>query len=80
MNKLGERLKEKCVKQSLLAEKLSISNTLLSMYVKDKRDLPLKRAKKIADFLGYSIEDIFFVKDNLNNNNENNKHNNNTSK
>jgi transcriptional regulator with XRE-family HTH domain len=75
MNKLRERLEEKCVSQSKLASKLSISKALLSRYIKGDRDIPLKRAKKIADFLGYSIEDIFFVKDNLNNNNESNNNN-----
>lgn len=80
MNKLGERLKEKCINQSKLASKLSISNALLSRYIKGDRDIPLQRAKKIADFLGYSIEDIFFVKDNLNNNNKVINNNNNESK
>ena len=80
MNKLRERLEEKCVSQSKLASKLSISKALQSRYIKGDRDIPLKRAKIIADFLGYSIDDIFFAKDNLINNNENIINNNNESK
>lgn len=79
MNKLGERLKEKCVSQGQLATKLGISSSLLTRYIKGDRDIPLQRAKKIADFLGYSIEDIFFVKDNHNNSKEIINNNNNIS-
>jgi transcriptional regulator with XRE-family HTH domain len=66
---LDEKLKEKCIKKSLLAQKLGISKSLLSRYIKGDRNIPLQRAKLIADFLDMRIEDIFFAKDNLNNNN-----------
>ncbi len=68
---LGKILKDKCIKQTLLARKLGISPSLLTHYVKGTRRISLKNAKMIADILGMGIEDIFFAKDNINTNNNN---------
>jgi len=72
---LGKILKDKCIKQTLLARKLGISHSLLTHYVKGTRRISLKNAKMIADILGMGIEDIFFAKDNINNINDINKNN-----
>lgn len=49
-----------------MAEILEISPQRYNMYENDRRKLPVKIAKKAADYFGVTLEDIFFGT-NLNN-------------
>lgn len=43
-----------------IAEKLNISPQRYYLYEKGKRRLPVKLAKKLADYYGVTLEEIFF--------------------
>ncbi|MCK8825364.1 helix-turn-helix transcriptional regulator [Fuchsiella alkaliacetigena] len=59
-NKLSELRENKDLTQEQLAEKLDISASAIGMYEIGKRFPKLQTAKKIADFFGVSIEEVFF--------------------
>ena len=61
MNKVKEKIKEKGLKQSWIAYKTGISKTTMSKYVNGSRKLKYETAKKIADILECSPDDIFLT-------------------
>jgi len=64
--KLGKLIEDKGLKKSYIARKIGISPGLLSKYLSGERKPKLDTAKKLADILECSIEDIFFEKININ--------------
>ena len=66
MIKLGKLIEDKGLKKSYIARKIGISPGLLSKYLSGERKPKLDTAKKLADILECSIEDIFFEKININ--------------
>ena len=66
MIKLGKLIEDKGLKKSYIARKVGISPGLLSKYLSGERKPKLDTAKKLADILECSIEDIFFEKININ--------------
>ena len=66
MIKLGKLIEDKGLKKSYIARKIGISPGLLSKYLSGERKPKLNTAKKLADILECSIEDIFFEKININ--------------
>ena len=66
MIKLGKLIEDKGLKKSYIAHKIGISPGLLSKYLSGERKPKLDTAKKLADILECSIEDIFFEKININ--------------
>ena len=66
MIKLGKLIEDKGLKKSYIARKVGISPGLLSKYLSGERKPKLDTAKKLADILECSIEDIFFDKININ--------------
>ena len=58
MNKLGEVLKLKGVKQKYLAEQLSLSPVMVSLYVTNKRQPKLQTLIKISQILKVEINDL----------------------
>jgi len=61
VNKVKEKIKEKGLKQSWIAYKTGISKTTMSKYVNGSRKLKYETAKKIADILECSPDDIFLT-------------------
>jgi len=68
-NQLNKLIEKKLIKKSLLARELGISNTSLSRYISGERKPRLTIAKKLADILECSVEELFFNQNNINNNN-----------
>ena len=66
MIKLGKLIEDKGLKKSYIARKIGISPGLLSKCLSGERKPKLDTAKKLADILKCSIEDIFFDKININ--------------
>ena len=66
MIKLEKIIEDKGLKKSYVARKIGISPGLLSKYLSGERKPKLDTAKKLADILECSIEDIFFEKININ--------------
>ena len=66
MIKLGKLIEDKGLKKSYIARKIGISPGLLSKYLSGERKPKLDTAKKLADILECSIEEIFFDKININ--------------
>ena len=64
--KLEEIIRGKGLKKSYIAQKIGISPSLLSKYLSGERKPKLNTAKKLADLLELSIEEIFFEKNNIN--------------
>jgi len=64
--KLEKIIEDKGLKKSYVARKIGISPGLLSKYLSGERKPKLDTAKKLADILECSIEDIFFEKININ--------------
>jgi transcriptional regulator with XRE-family HTH domain len=60
MKKLAELRKSKDLTQEELAEELGISASSIAMYETGNRRPPLNKAKKIADYFGVGIEELFF--------------------
>lgn len=60
MNTLRLLRERENLSQVEIAEKLNISPQRYYLYEKGKRKLPVKIAKKIADYYGVTLEDIFF--------------------
>lgn len=58
MNKIGEVLKLKGVKQKYLAEQLSLSPVMVSLYVTNKRQPKLQTLIKISQILKVEINDL----------------------
>ncbi|MHB1443076.1 MAG: helix-turn-helix transcriptional regulator [Candidatus Humimicrobiaceae bacterium] len=54
------------LKQSYIASKLGISENTLSCYISGRRNPKVYTAKKLADILNCSVEDIFLQKININ--------------
>lgn len=65
MVRLEEIIKEKGLRKDFIAHKIGISPGLLSKYLSGERKPKLNTAKKLADLLELSIEEIFFDKDNI---------------
>ena len=60
MNTLKILRERENLSQVEIAEKLNISPQRYYLYEKGKRKLPVMIAKKIADYYGVTLEDIFF--------------------
>lgn len=58
MNKIGELLKLKGLKQKWLAEKLGMSTVMISLYVQNKRQPSLKTVIKLSKILNVEIEQL----------------------
>lgn len=58
MNKIGEVLKLKGIKQKYLAEQLSLSPVMVSLYVTNKRQPKLQTLIKISQILKVEINDL----------------------
>lgn len=58
--KLKELIDKKDLKSGRIALKLGFSQSEMSAYINGRRYPQAKRMKKIADYLGVKIEDIFF--------------------
>jgi len=63
MTKFEKILKEKGISQAELARKLSASRQQVGIWVLGIGKPNLKNAKRIADVLGMSIEEVFFGND-----------------
>lgn len=63
---MKELLKSKKITQTLLAEKLCVSQRLVSYWCTKEREPSATMMKKIADILSVSVEQIvsLFIKDN----------------
>lgn len=64
--KLEKVIEEKGLKKAYVARKAGISPGLLSKYLSGERKPKLNTAKKLADLLELSIEEIFFEENNIN--------------
>jgi len=58
MNKIGEVLKLRGLKQKYLAEQLSLSPVMISLYVTNKRQPKLKTLIRISQILKVEINDL----------------------
>ncbi|MFH0759846.1 MAG: S24 family peptidase [Bacteroidota bacterium] len=58
MNRIGEVLNEKGIKQTWLADKLSKSYNMVNSYVKNRRQPSLEVLYRIADILNVEIEEL----------------------
>lgn len=58
MNKIGELLKLKGLKQKWLAEQLGMSTVMISLYVQNKRQPSLKTVIKLSKILNVEIEQL----------------------
>lgn len=59
-NKIAELRHRENLTQKELAKKIGISASAIAMYEIGARTPALKTAKKLADYFGVQIEDIFF--------------------
>jgi len=66
LTKLNKIILEKGLKKAFIAHKIGISPGLLSKYISGERKPKLNTAKKLADLLECSMEEIFFEKININ--------------
>ena len=66
MNILGEIIKEKGLKKGYIAKKIGVGIPTLQRYIEGINYPGAGIAKKLSELLGYSIEDIFFVKNTIN--------------
>ncbi len=64
MTKLSEILKKRGIKQKWIAEKLGVSETVVSNWVKGKHIPQPKYILKLAVLLNVSIEDLISIKNN----------------
>ena len=60
MNKLEQTLKQQGVTQSTLAKILNVSRQSVHHWIKGNNDPDKKHMKRIADYLGVSILELFF--------------------
>lgn len=59
MNKyLNNILREKDISQEELADILEMSRPTVAKLIRDKRDMTIKEARRLADYLGISINDL----------------------
>lgn len=59
-NKLKELIEKRGLIIGVIADRLGFSRPEMSAYVNGRRFPQAERMKKIADYLGVKIEDIFF--------------------
>lgn len=64
MLKLSELRKSRGLTQKQLAKMLNMSESSIAMYETGDRIPSLFRAKKIANFFGVKVDEIFFGKEN----------------
>lgn len=57
---LKEARKSRGTTVAALAKAAGVSRTTYYKYEKDPKDLTVRRAQKICNFLGYGIDEIFF--------------------
>ena len=62
MNRLREYRTEGNYRQKDLAKKIGVTRQAYGFYESGMAKPPLDKAKKLADIIGVSIEDIFFSK------------------
>jgi DNA-binding XRE family transcriptional regulator len=60
VSQLNKLIDKKLIAKGKLARELGISNTSLSRYISGERKPRLKIAKKLADILECSVEELFF--------------------
>lgn len=60
MNNIEKYRVEKGVTQEKMAADLNVSQAAVAQWESGKRNPPLKKAKQISDYLGKSIDKIFF--------------------
>lgn len=62
MNKIGEQLKSKGLKQKWLADQLGMTTVMISLYVQNKRQPKLETLIKIAEILNIEITKLIETK------------------
>lgn len=62
MNRIGEQLKIKGLKQKWLADKLGMSTVMISLYVQNKRQPKLETLIKISELLSIDINKLIETK------------------
>jgi transcriptional regulator with XRE-family HTH domain len=58
MNRIGELLNERGLKQKWLAEQIEMSNVMVNLYVRNKRQPRLETLIKISKTIGVEIEQL----------------------
>lgn len=58
MNNIKKIRKQKGIKQEELAEALGVKKSFVSRIENDRKQLPLKRAIEIADYLDISLDEL----------------------
>jgi len=58
MNRIGELLKERGLKQKWLAEQIEMSYVMVNLYVRNKRQPRLETLIKISKTIGVEIEQL----------------------
>jgi len=62
MNKIGEQLKLKGLKQKWLADQLGMTTVMISLYVQNKRQPKLETLIKISEILKIDINKLIETK------------------
>lgn len=62
MNRIGEQLRNKGLKQKWLADNLGMSTVMISLYVQNKRQPKLETLIKISELLSIDINKLIETK------------------
>ena len=62
MNRIGEQLRNKGLKQKWLADNLGMSTVMISLYVQNKRQPKLETLIKISELLSVDINKLIETK------------------